>query len=107
MQQIRARQLAEWLSDGTRPQPFLLDVREPWEFEFCSVPGSRLMPMNTVPARQSELPTDSDIVVICHHGGRSMQVALFLERQGFARLHNLAGGVEAWAAEVDPAMRRY
>jgi rhodanese-related sulfurtransferase len=107
MQQIRARQLADWLSDRERPQPLLLDVREPWEFELCSIPGSLPMPMNSVPVRQSELPPDTDIVVICHHGGRSMQVALFLERQGFSRLHNLAGGVEGWAAEVDPAMRRY
>jgi rhodanese-related sulfurtransferase len=107
MQQIRARQLADWLSDGERPKPILVDVREPWEFELCHIPGSLPMPMSAIPARQPELTPDSDIVVICHHGGRSMQVALYLERQGFSRLYNLAGGVEGWAAEVDPAMRRY
>jgi len=107
MQQIRARQLADWLADGSRRQPVLLDVREPWEFELCSLPGSQLIPMHLVPTRCEELSPDDDIVVICHHGGRSMQVAMFLERKGYAALFNLMGGVDAWAAEVDPALRRY
>lgn len=107
MQQIRAQQLASWLADDQRRKPVLLDVREPWEFELCHLPGSLPIPMHLVPARQTELSPDDDIVVICHHGGRSMQVALFLERQGYSRLFNLTGGVEAWAGEVDPAMRRY
>ena len=107
MQQIRARQLADWLSDRERPQPLLLDVREPWEFELCNIPGSLPMPMNSVPARQSELPADSDIVVICHHGGRSMQVGYFLERMGFAEVINLSGGIDAWAREVAPECPRY
>jgi rhodanese-related sulfurtransferase len=107
MQQIRAQQLAAWLADDQRRKPVLLDVREPWEYELCHLPGSLPVPMHLVPARQAELSPDDDIVVICHHGGRSMQVAIFLERQGYSRLFNLTGGVEAWAGEVDPAMRRY
>lgn len=107
MQQIRARQLAEWLADDSQPKPLLLDVREPWEFELCHLPDSLLIPMHTVPLRCEELDAERDIVVICHHGGRSMQVAMFLERKGYARLHNLAGGVEAWAGEIDPTMHRY
>ncbi len=63
--------------------------------------------MHLVPMQDGELDAERDIVVICHHGGRSMQVAMLRERKGYARLFNLAGGVEAWAAEVDPAMRRY
>ena len=63
--------------------------------------------MNAVPLHHGELPADQDIVVICHHGMRSQQVAHFLEHQGFSRVHNLTGGVEAWAADVDPTMRRY
>lgn len=107
MQQIRARQLADWLSDENRKNPVLLDVREPWEFELCSLPGSQLMPMHLVPTRLGELNPDEDIVIVCHHGGRSMQVAMFLERQGFSSLINLTGGVSAWADEVAPDFPRY
>ncbi|MBS1158088.1 MAG: Rhodanese-like protein [Proteobacteria bacterium] len=107
MQQLRPRQLAEWLADASRPQPLLLDVREAWEYELCHLPDTQHIPMHVVPARCAELPTDRDIVVICHHGGRSMQVAMFLERQGYAAVHNLAGGVDAWANEVDASLRRY
>ena len=107
MKQITPVQLAEWLQDPSRPAPFLLDVREPSEFAYCAIPGSVLMPMASVPARAQELPDDVEIVVICHHGGRSMQVAMFLERQGFAGLINLAGGVAQWAQQVDPAMPQY
>jgi len=65
------------------------------------------MPMHLVPIRCNELPTDRAIVVICHHGARSMQVAMFLERQGHAAIHNLMGGVDAWADQVDCKLRRY
>lgn len=107
MRQISPRQLAAWLADPGRERPLLLDVREAWEFEICHLDGSLHMPMHVVPARLNELPRDREVVVICHHGGRSMQVVMFLERAGFAAAQNLMGGVEGWAAEVDPDMRRY
>lgn len=107
MRQISPRQLAEWLADEGRDQPLLLDVREPWEYELCHLAGSRLMPMNSVPASYGELPPEREVVVICHHGGRSMQVAMFLERAGFSAVLNLMGGVEGWAQDVDPSMHRY
>jgi rhodanese-related sulfurtransferase len=107
MQQLRSSRLAEWLADRNRPQPLLLDVREPWEVAHCQIEGSQHMPMHLVPVRCDELPKDRDIVVICHHGGRSMQVAMFLERKGFEKVYNLLGGVEGWACEVDPGMNRY
>ena len=66
-----------------------------------------LVPMREIPARLAELDADAETIVICHHGARSMQVALFLERQGFANVLNLAGGVDAWARAVDPAMPVY
>ena len=107
MQQLSPQALSAWLSDPHRPKPVLLDVREPWEFGTCRLEGSVLMPMGEVPARKDELDPAGDIVVICHHGGRSMQVALFLGQQGYPKVHNLAGGVDAWARSVDPSMPVY
>jgi len=85
----------------------LLDVREPWEFQACRIEGARLLPMRELPARIGELDPAAETVVICHHGGRSLQAAMFLERQGFSCVHNLSGGVDAWARSVDPAMPLY
>lgn len=107
MQVITAVQLAEWLSDESRAKPLLLDVREPWEFQTCRIEGAQSMPMNSVPQRIEELEPDMEIVAICHHGMRSAQVAMFLERNGFGKLWNLQGGVAAWAAQVDPKMPTY
>lgn len=107
MNNIRPAELAAWLSDPQRPSPFLLDVREAWEYDICRIEGSTLIPMSTVPLRVSELDPAAEVVVICHHGGRSAQVGMFLERQGFSQVTNLAGGVAAWAAQVDPRMAQY
>ncbi len=87
--------------------PFLLDVREPWEFEICAIPGAVNLPMGTLPGRLGELPEDRDIVVVCHHGARSMQVTAFLRGRGFERVSNLGGGVDAWARQIDPGMATY
>jgi len=107
MTQITPGLLRQWLADTGRKPPVLLDVREPWEYQTCRIEGSTLAPMNTIPARAQELDPQTATVVICHHGTRSLQVALFLERNGFANLYNLQGGVNAWANQVDPAMPRY
>jgi rhodanese-related sulfurtransferase len=107
MQQLRPQQLAEWLADDSRRKPVLLDVREPWEVALCKLPGSLNIPMHLVPLRSNELKPEDEIVLICHHGRRSMQVGMFLERQGFSSLINLTGGVNAWADEVDPNLPRY
>ncbi|MDK2122652.1 rhodanese-like domain-containing protein [Parachitinimonas caeni] len=107
MQQLLPGVLAEWLADPTRSKPVLLDVREPWEFALCQIQGSMSMPMGTVTQRLAELDPEQDVVCICHHGMRSYQVAAFLERQGFAEVFNLAGGVAAWAEVVEPTMARY
>ncbi|WP_035055999.1 rhodanese-like domain-containing protein [Andreprevotia chitinilytica] len=107
MQQLRPADLAAWLADESRPKPVLLDVREGWEVAHCHLDGITHIPMNEIPARQQELDPDAETVVICHHGMRSYQVGIFLERSGFTALHNLAGGVAGWADEVDPAFPRY
>ena len=107
MNHLTAPELAAWLADSTRPQPMLLDVRENWEFETCKIAGSTQIPMNTIPARIEELDDDAEIVCICHHGARSMQVAAFLERNGFSKTFNLTGGIHAWAVQVDSAMPKY
>ena len=107
MRQLSAQELAAWLQDESREKPVLLDVRENWEFALCHLDGSTQLPMNEIPQRFAELDEDAEIVVICHHGMRSYQVGVFLERQGFGHVNNLTGGVDAWAGTVDPAMARY
>jgi rhodanese-related sulfurtransferase len=107
VEQISSTQLKAWLDDAASIQPVLLDVREPWEFSTCHIEGAVSIPMNSIPARQQELDPETPTVVICHHGMRSMQVAMYLQQQGFGKLYNLGGGVAAWAAQVDPTMPTY
>lgn len=107
MQTITAPDLAAWLTDISRDNPVLLDVREPWEFQTCHIDGALTMPMNTIPDKLSELDTEQPIVCICHHGMRSMQIAVFLEQNGFTQISNLIGGVHAWAQQVDSTMPTY
>lgn len=85
----------------------LIDVREDWELEICAVDGAVHIPMGTVPDRLGELPKDRPIVVLCHHGGRSAHVTMFLRRQGFDQAINLEGGIDAWARRIDPSMKVY
>jgi rhodanese-related sulfurtransferase len=107
MQQLAPTQLKAWLDDSQRPQPVVIDVREPWEFDVCRLAGAKPMPMRSVPARYLELDRHADTVIVCHHGARSYQVAMFLEYQGFTNIYNLHGGLAAWAREVDPALPTY
>jgi rhodanese-related sulfurtransferase len=107
LQNVTAPDLAALLANDEGGVPLLLDVREPWEFQVCHIDGSVSMPMNTVPERLSELDAVRPIVCICHHGVRSMDVGLFLERNGFSRVINLSGGVHAWATQVDAQMPIY
>lgn len=107
MQQLTATQLKEWLDDPARAKPVLLDVREPWEFDVCRIGGSKPMPMRAVPARFNELDRQAEMVIVCHHGARSYQVAMFLEHQGFSNIYNLYGGLAAWAQQADPTMPTY
>jgi rhodanese-related sulfurtransferase len=107
MERITAGELAAWLADERREKPLLLDVREPWEHEKARIEGAMLIPMREVPSRIGQMDEGKEVVAICHHGGRSMQVAMFLEKQGFKRVHNLEGGIDAWSRTVDPAVPLY
>ena len=109
MQQIYPAQIAEWASQQAQ-RPVLLDVREGWEVQTASAKPEALdllhMPMQTIPARLLELDKSRPIACLCHHGGRSMQVASFLMQHGF-EVVNVAGGIHAWSAQVDPSIPVY
>jgi rhodanese-related sulfurtransferase len=88
-------------------KPLLLDVREPWEYQIVHLDDSRLVPMRQVPAELDSLDEDQEIIVICHHGIRSRQVALYLEGHGFRNVVNLLGGIDAWARHTDTSLPTY
>ncbi len=110
--QIRPAQLAQWLEAARQHgEPVVLDVREPHELALASVKANCFtlltVPMGSVPARLAELDPALPIACLCHHGMRSMQVADYLQSQGFAHVVNIAGGIHAWSAEVDPSVPCY
>ena len=91
-------------SDG---EVVLVDVREPHEYEICSIEGSKLIPLGELKDRTGELDPEDDIVVHCHHGRRSMRAATLLAEQGFGKVKNLKGGIDEWAEKLDSEMARY
>jgi rhodanese-related sulfurtransferase len=107
VQQIRPEALAEKLRSGERV--YLLDVRQPWEHDLCALPDSLLIPLPELPARLDEVqpPDGATVVVYCHHGIRSIAGAAILEAAGITPAYSLAGGIEDWAALVDPRVVRY
>ncbi len=86
----------------------LLDCREPWEFETASIAGAKLMPMGDIPSRANqELDPEEHIVVVCHHGVRSMNVTAWLRQQGFEKAQSMRGGIDAWSRQVDGKVPLY
>ncbi|HEV2484565.1 MAG TPA: rhodanese-like domain-containing protein [Terracidiphilus sp.] len=86
----------------------LIDVREPWEFATTRIEGSVPIPMGEVPSRaHQELDPEERVVVVCHHGIRSMNVAVWLRNQGFEQVQSLRGGIDSWSVEVDRTVARY
>ncbi len=86
----------------------LLDVRETWEFETAHLEGAKLLPMGDVPSRANqELDPDDHIVVICHHGVRSLNVTAWLRQQGFEKAQSMRGGIDAWSRQVDQTVPTY
>ncbi len=91
-----------------RKDPFVLvDVREPYEYEICSIPGSHLIPLGELPSRLSELDSADEIVLQCKGGTRSARALHILQEAGFRKLYNLEGGITAWAEQVDPTVPKY
>ncbi|HVF10805.1 MAG TPA: rhodanese-like domain-containing protein, partial [Abditibacteriaceae bacterium] len=105
IEQITARQLKEMLDSGRKIT--ILDVREPQEWDIVHFPNAKLIPLGEVPERMNELDTADEIIVHCHHGMRSARAIAFLQKMGFQKLKNLAGGIDAWAVNVDPDLPRY
>lgn len=113
MQQLAVTRLAEQIQAlvAEGHAPLLLDVREPWEIATASLslPGAQRLdiPMQQIPGRLAEIDPQRPVLALCHHGMRSLQVALFLERQGYPYTYNITGGIDAWSRQVDPAVPLY
>ena len=103
--EIESAQLKQRLDRGDAVN--ILDVREPAEVELAPFPAALHVAMGEIPARLAELDAGAEWVVVCHHGIRSAQVAMYLARMGFERVSNLSGGIEQWSLTVDPATPRY
>ena len=102
--EINPTELKARIDKGERP--LILDVREPWEIATASLAGTLNIPMGEIPSRLAELDPDRETIVMCHHGVRSAQVAMYLARNGFDRVLNLTGGIDAWS-DVDSSVPRY
>ena len=107
MTRLTPAQLSRWLAESADTRPLLLDVREEWEFELACLPDSQHLPLGELPAGLHRLDPQRPVVCICHHGVRSLQAARLLMHQGFAQVHDLSGGIDAWSREVDPSVPRY
>jgi len=106
VRQLSPLELQERLAGEASSLAFL-DVRESWEYDICHIPGSLHIPMGQIHARLDELNAEQAWVVVCHHGTRSYQIAAYLQQNGFSKVMNLVGGVDAWALQVDLDMTRY
>jgi rhodanese-related sulfurtransferase len=105
VEQLQVEQLAEWRRTGKAH--VLLDVREDDEVALASLDGALHVPMNDVPSRAAEIPHDTAVAVLCHAGVRSHAVARYLAEHGYETVYNVAGGIDRYAAIVDPSIPRY
>ena len=105
--EISAHELAVLIENGGAVR--LLDVRQPWESKIARLANSLLIPLNELPMRAGEVPTEQAtlLVVYCHHGVRSLSAVEYLRRLGHADACSLAGGIDAWSCAVDPTLPRY
>jgi len=102
--EVTVHDLKRALDEGSAK---VVDVREPWEADIAKIEGADLIPLGEFAARANELPRDKPILIHCHHGGRSMQATQWLRRNGYDKVSNVAGGIDAWSQEIDPAVPRY
>ena len=105
MQEISVTELKTKLDNNENIQ--LIDVRETWELEICQLENAKNIPLTEITGRIDEVERDVETLVLCHHGGPSQQVAMWLEQQGFGEMTNVIGGIDAWAVEIEPDMARY
>jgi adenylyltransferase/sulfurtransferase len=104
--EISAKEVSERIARGEKL--LLVDVREPWEYDLCKIPGSKLVPLGTIPANLNTLlDVDDDVICYCHHGMRSLDAVVWLRQQGVEGAKSMAGGIERWSVEVDPNVPRY
>jgi rhodanese-related sulfurtransferase len=103
--EVDVRSARAWLN--SKNAPVVLDVREPFEVALCRLPGSVAIPLAQVPDQLAALPRDRPILVLCHHGSRSLSAAKFLRAKGLNRATSLRGGIHEWAETFDPKMPRY
>ena len=103
--QLSARDLQNKLACDIKP--LLLDVREPDEFQYTRIDGTKLIPLGQIAQRMNEIDSTDGCVIICHHGIRSQQVAAYLVRAGLTDIYNLSGGIEAWSVDCDSTVLRY
>jgi sulfur-carrier protein adenylyltransferase/sulfurtransferase len=102
--QMSVQELKQRLDAGE--DLMVLDVREPFEYQIANI-GGTLIPLNQVPQRLAEIDRNREIVVQCRSGARSQRVAEFLVNQGYPNVKNLAGGILAWADNIDPTIAKY
>ena len=88
-------------------QLLLVDVREPWEFDICRIGGAKLVPLGSVPSNLPTFEQAGEIIIYCHHGMRSLDAVAWLRQQGVEGARSMAGGIERWSREIDPAVPRY
>jgi len=106
MRQLSPQQVFE-LIEQSETKPVLIDVREDFENEICSIEGSIKIPLDTIPEALEELDPQQEYVLICHHGMRSQRAGMIMASHGFEKLINLVGGIDAWACNIAPEMKRY
>lgn len=104
MHQLRPAEAREFAAEHDAQW---LDVREPWEYELVHLPDAILIPLQSLPGRVAEMKRDRPVIVYCHHGMRSLMAAQWLEQMGLETVCNLAGGIDAWATELDSSLPRY
>ena len=103
--QINPTEVKQRLDRGDKL--LLVDVREPWEHDLCRLPGAKLVPLGSVALSLAVFEQAEEVVIYCHHGKRSLDATVWLRQQGVEGARSMAGGIERWSVEIDPAVPRY